>query len=222
MPGPDQLPLRRCSLRAIWVTSRRALVVALNALALVACHREQIAKSDGGTAQEGFFIRGGRGLQGEAIAFGVVAGRIVPIEDLPKANPVVDLGGRFVVPAFIDSHVHLSYYSVADALPRGGIVGAVDFAAPVASLELSYPIAVRRAGPMLTPIGGYPTRGWGAGGYGLEVASPAEAAQAVDRLLDAGADLIKVLDDNPASNPSVLATPHTTVWEGRVVAGAWP
>jgi imidazolonepropionase-like amidohydrolase len=45
---------------------------------------------------------------------------------------------------------------------------------------------------MITAVGGYPTQSWGQGGYGLEVASPLEAAAAVDRLADAGVALIKL------------------------------
>jgi len=47
---------------------------------------------------------------------------------------------------------------------------------------------------MLTAPGGYPTRSWGQGGYGLEVAD-AGAAAAVDDLADAGASLLKLALD---------------------------
>jgi imidazolonepropionase-like amidohydrolase len=96
-----------------------------------------------------------------------------------------------VVPAFIDSHVHLAYYAVADGLPAGGVVGAVDFAAPIAELGKSFSIAVAQSGPMITPLLGYPTQSWGQGGYGLEIGSVDEAVAAVDRVLDAGATFVK-------------------------------
>jgi imidazolonepropionase-like amidohydrolase len=87
--------------------------------------------------------------------------------------------------------VHLAYYAVADTLPPGGIVAAVDFAAPIAELERSFPIGVQQSGPMITSLLGYPTQSWGSGGYGLEVGSVEEAVAAVDRVLDAGATFVK-------------------------------
>lgn len=143
------------------------------------------------TGTGAWIARGGRGLDGQTLEIAVSGSRIVSRADVPRSSPVVDLTGYFVVPAFIDSHVHLAYYAVADALPAGGIVGAVDFAAPLAELGRTFPIAIMQSGPMLTPLLGYPTQSWGQGGFGLEVASPEEAAAAVDRVLDAGATFVK-------------------------------
>ena len=136
-------------------------------------------------------VKNARGAANVSVEFGVNGSRVVAVSDVPKGSPVVDLAGFFVVPAFIDSHVHLAYYAVAETLPAGGIVGAVDFAAPVEHLADRFAIAVTQAGPMITPLLGYPTQSWGSGGYGLEVASPEEAAAAVDRVLDAGATFVK-------------------------------
>jgi len=125
------------------------------------------------------------------VEFAVDGSRIASLSDVPSSSPTLDLTGFFVVPAFIDSHVHLAYYAVADGLPAGGVVGAVDFAAPIPHLASTFPIDVTQSGPMITPLLGYPTQSWGQGGFGLEVASPDEAAAAVDRLLDAGATFVK-------------------------------
>jgi len=106
---------------------------------------------------------------------------------------IVDAAGRWIVPAFIDSHVHLSYYPAAEALADGGIAGAVDHAAPVSFFDTSWaPLQVRGSGPMVTAVGGYPTQSWGAGGYGLEVADPQAATDAVVQLHGLGAGLIKL------------------------------
>jgi imidazolonepropionase-like amidohydrolase len=130
-------------------------------------------------------------VDGGAVSLGVDGERFVAIGDIDESARRVDLSGRFVVPAFIDSHVHLAYYAVAPELPAGGVAGVVDFAAPVATLAEPFPLFVRHSGPMITPLLGYPTQSWGSGGFGLEVASPEEAQSAVDRLLDEGASFIK-------------------------------
>jgi len=102
-------------------------------------------------------------------------------------------GGRTVVPAFIDSHVHLAYLPTAEGLARGGVAAAVDLAAPLDALGADAgPLEVRWAGPMLTVTGGYPTTSWGAGGYGIPVDAPAAADAAVAQVVAAGATLVKV------------------------------
>ncbi|HEX6764827.1 MAG TPA: hypothetical protein VF103_05100, partial [Polyangiaceae bacterium] len=175
--------------------ARALLAVALAAVA--SCHASGSSQTNPGgdpapaTGTGAWIARGARGLESENVELAVSASRFVRVADVPSSSPVVDLTGFFVVPAFIDSHVHLAYYAVADDLPAGGIVGAVDFAAPVAHLEKTFAIDVRQSGPMITPLLGYPTQGWGHDGFGLEVASPDEAAAAVDRLLDAGATFVK-------------------------------
>lgn len=52
---------------------------------------------------------------------------------------VVDVSGRWIVPAFLDSHVHLAYRPEAEALVAGGIAGAVDLAAPWTSSPRTSP-----------------------------------------------------------------------------------
>jgi imidazolonepropionase-like amidohydrolase len=117
------------------------------------------------------------------------------IEDVGSASSDVervDVSGRFLVPAFIDAHVHLSYYPVAEQLLARGVVAAVDLAAPLDAFSVgAQPLTLLASGPMLTAVAGYPTRTWGSEGYGLEVATAADAAAAVDSLVDAGAALIK-------------------------------
>ena len=162
-------------------------------LLALGCRSAQISPGDGNTAEPGgaWIVRGARDVNQREVTFGVDGTHIVSLDDVPKPSSSIDLDGYYVVPAFIDSHVHLSYYAVADRLPLGGVVGAADFAAPLPSLALASPIFVVHAGPMLTPLGGYPTESWGRDGYGLELASSADAAAAVDRLLDAGASFVK-------------------------------
>ncbi len=104
-----------------------------------------------------------------------------------------DLGGAWVVPGWIDSHVHLAYLDAAPELAEAGVVAAVDLAAPVDVFEVEgWPLEVLWAGPMITAPGGYPTQGWGSNGYGWQVSGVDEARAAVRALHEAGASLIKV------------------------------
>ena len=117
------------------------------------------------------------------------------------AQRVVNVGGRYIVPGFIDCHVHLAYYPVGAELLAGGIVAVLDLAAPLSALSVDHsPLRVLNAGPMITAKAGYPTTSWGAGGYGLEVTSPSTGAAAVETLFAAGAQAIKV----PLTAPPTL------------------
>jgi hypothetical protein len=68
----------------------------------------------------------------------------------------------------IDSHVHLSYWPVADKLARAGVVAAVDLGAPMDALGKGAAplVALVQAGPMLTSHDGYPINAWDPGGFG--------------------------------------------------------
>lgn len=114
-----------------------------------------------------------------------------------------DGAGRFLAPAFIDSHVHLAYLPQGAELAAGGVAAAIDLAAPLEFLAADHsPLRVLASGPMITAVGGYPTRSWGSEGYGIECADAADAAAGVNELRERGAGLIKlpitaapVLDD---------------------------
>ncbi|MET0790208.1 MAG: hypothetical protein ABW061_01690 [Polyangiaceae bacterium] len=143
----------------------------------------------------GFVLRGGSvfgvGKQNLLIDGGKVAA--VGVAD-DAAERVVDVAGRYIVPGFIDSHVHLAYYPGGAAeLASNGIVAVLDLAAPLKSLTVDHsPLRVLNAGPMITAPSGYPLNSWGADGYGLEVATPSAGVAAVETLLKAGVAAIKV------------------------------
>jgi len=144
---------------------------------------------------------------GASTDLGVRGGVVVPVSSLADA-PRVDLQGRFVVPAFIDTHVHVVYLPRGKELVAGGIAGVVDLAAPEARLDQpdGGPTTVF-AGPILTAPGGYPTQSWGRDGYGLEVSDADEARAAVDRLHAAGVGVIKTVvgASGPQLDPTTLA-----------------
>ena len=134
-------------------------------------------------------------LEGHAFGFDVADGVIVAPGSLGGEVVVRDMGGALVVPAFIDAHVHLSFWDVADAHARGGIALALDLASPEVTLTSppdTSPLLVLRAGPMITARGGYPLESWGHDGYGTECDDPASCASRADALITEGAYVIKV------------------------------
>jgi imidazolonepropionase-like amidohydrolase len=145
---------------------------------------------------DAFVLRGGHVVGRGVLDVEVRDGRIAALGEVDRALGVVDVGGRFLAPAFIDSHVHLRFLPVAEELARAGVAAAVDLAAPRSFLDELTDAAERptvlSAGPMLTAPGGYPTQSWGRDGYGLAVTAPDDARRRVAELADAGARLIKV------------------------------
>lgn len=132
-------------------------------------------------------------------------GRITHVGDVPKGMGTdVDVSGRFLVPAGVDSHVHLAYLPREREMADGGIAAVVDWASPIAWLDTPLSALDRVAsGPMLTAVGGYPTQTWGRDGYGLEVAGPEAGCAAVETVRARGARVIKV----PVTGPPALDGP---------------
>ena len=152
------------------------------------------SSSAGGTAEGLLF------LDGTVVGLGVadirvVDGKIGALGELQAeaGETVIDLGGRWVAPAFIDSHVHLAYMPAGSAFAARGVAGVVDLAAPVAIFGADMdPLRLLATGPMVTAELGYPTQSWGSGGYGIECADAAAAVAAVDMLAGLGAAAIKL------------------------------
>jgi imidazolonepropionase-like amidohydrolase len=130
-----------------------------------------------------------------------------PSLKVPDSVEAVEGEGAVVFPGMIDSHVHLSYYPVADALSKTGVLGAVDLAAPVSAFDsLPETLSLLLAGPMVTAENGYPTQSWGSNGYGLEVSTVQQAGQAVRDLVALGARVIKIpLDGSSLLTDEMIA-----------------
>ena len=124
-----------------------------------------------------------------------------------KGAERVDASGMLVLPGFIDSHVHIGFFSPVDIVTNG-VTTVRDLAWPV---DLIFELAERSraddfdgpsilaAGPMLTVPGGYPTRAaWAPPGTGLEIATPEAGRAAVAALARVGACVVKI-----ALNPEV-------------------
>ena len=213
---------------------RRALRPVVLAAALLAAGQ---ALLPGQAADPGLVLRGATIYatpEGPAIPDGVVvirAGKIAAVGassevPAPPNMPVVDLAGRTVLAGFWNSHVHFEgkVWEGADASPPTRIAEAVrdmltqwGFTTVFdTGSALANTLALRRRieageidGPTIFATGDimFPrgvTRGR------IEVGTPAEAAAASARLLDGGADALKVYaqtfwDLNLKLSPDVLA-----------------
>lgn len=125
-----------------------------------------------------------------------------PASDRPAAP-----GAGLRWPTIVDSHVHVSYWPIADRLARTGIGAVVDLAAPEPALATAAAPGAPRviaAGPMLTRPDGYPLDSWGADGYGIGCGDAACVTATIDRLARAGARVIKLALGNDGLAPPLV------------------
>jgi hypothetical protein len=100
-------------------------------------------------------------------------------------------------PPIVDSHVHVTYWPVADKLAASGVATVVDLSAPETALGARSAINVIASGPMLTRPNGYPLESWGVEGYGIECADAACVTASIDRMASKGARIVKIaMGDN--------------------------
>lgn len=147
--------------------------------------------------------------------------RSVGGEDRCGDAPRVDCRGLTLVPGFVDAHVHL-HLSDPEAVLAGGVTTVRDLGGPPGAARRGMnhagsDLRVLSAGRILTPVGGYPSRSWGADGSAREVDGPDDARQAVAEQVAAGACVIKVAledsHDRPLFEPDAL---HAIVGEARM------
>ncbi len=152
-------------------------------------------------------------------ALRVEGGRVVaagPADEIGQdGDERIILDSGFLVPAFIDSHVHMAYLPEDRAMAEGGVAGAVDLAAPLDQVGRASPLVLRWAGPMLTGPGGYPTRSWGRNGYGCELGTADEVDAALARIQAAGATVVK----SPAGSDGLAPALMTRAATGARAAG---
>jgi imidazolonepropionase-like amidohydrolase len=149
--------------------------------------------SDSNALPDAYVLTGGTVVGHGRADVEVSDGRIVAVGTGSPTAERIDVSGRFLVPAFVDSHVHLAYLPEAAAMADGGVAAAIDLAAPLGFLSsLPFRPHVLASGPMITAVDGYPTESWGRNGYGLECADVAAIRAAVEQVADAGARVIKV------------------------------
>jgi imidazolonepropionase-like amidohydrolase len=151
-----------------------------------------------------------------------------PAADAPEpgAGELVDVDG-FLMPAVADRHVHIGLADPAAVLVRG-VTAVRDCAWPP---DVIFPLAdaselpsyngplIRAVGPMLTALGGYPTRDrWAPQGTGLEVRDADEAGRAVEMLVGRGAVAIKV-SLNADAGPTVRDAELAAICDTAVARG---
>lgn len=124
---------------------------------------------------------------------------------IPAGAQTVDVQGATVLPGFINTHVHSAYdEDTLKAWAQGGVTtvrdlgnggsreGLFAFRDEVrGEPECARLVAV---GPMVTVPDGYPIAPWG--GQALTVDSPEDARQKVARLIEDGAEVVKIAIDS--------------------------
>jgi len=119
---------------------------------------------------------------------------------VPNGAKIIDVKGSYILPGFINAHVHSGYTaSNLKEWAKAGVTSVRDvgnlsttpeegFIIRAALLKDTMNARLVAAGPLVTTVGGY-------GNY--PVTSPNDAMQKTQGLIDAGADLIKIaIEDN--------------------------
>ncbi len=124
-----------------------------------------------------------------------------PDMEIPDDSFIVNIQGKTILPGFINSHVHMAFDRRSlIKWAREGVTTVRDLRASTPYPENLFktrnslnanPKCARliAAGLFINVEGGYPVARWG--GYMETVRSPEEAKQAVNKLIDDGADVIK-------------------------------
>ena len=124
-----------------------------------------------------------------------------PDIEIPADSFIVKVQGKTILPGFINSHVHWAFNRKnLRKWAREGVTTVRDLGRSTAypenlfktrnSLNANHKCArLVAVGLFINVEGGYPAALWG--GYMETVRSPEEARQAVNKLIDAGADVIK-------------------------------
>jgi len=120
---------------------------------------------------------------------------------IPANANIIDVQGGTILPGFINAHVHAAYSAwTLKAWAKGGVTTVRDLGAfgPYTRAKFvtrdtlnANPKCARlfAVGSFINAEGGYPMAYWG--GHVVTVTSPEEARQAVNKLIDDGADVIK-------------------------------
>lgn len=137
---------------------------------------------------------------------GVIVNLAASLPEPPASANQVDLGGAYILPPFIDSHIHLipqfgeaQISNGQTELARAGVIGGVDMSVSLGELP-HYTGYWLGAGPMIGLNDGQ----FGFPGLGTPITTPGDALAAVDLAFGAGARVISV-DINTDVNDAALA-----------------
>ncbi|UCE42751.1 MAG: amidohydrolase family protein [Candidatus Aminicenantes bacterium] len=121
--------------------------------------------------------------------------------EVPEGAMVIPLKGETILPGFINAHIHNGYnehnlktwafHGVTTVRDLGGDPKNNLFSFRDKALKNPQLARLIAAGPMITVPGGYPKIPWGSPA-GLPITSPDDARDQTIRLLDEGADIIKI------------------------------
>lgn len=83
---------------------------------------------------------------------------------LPKADETIDVSGQWIVPGFVDNHVHLGRVEADPGIwIRAGVTTLVDNGSSLSPAELARRYRggphIEACGPIITAVGGYPAVG---------------------------------------------------------------
>ena len=121
--------------------------------------------------------------------------------EIPAHAKLIDVQGGTILPGFINAHVHAAYNEVMlKTWAIDGVTTVRDLGAYSPYMDelfirrdalCAIPTCARlvAVGSFINVAGGYPVAFWG--GHVVAVSTPKDAQQAVNRLVDAGADVIK-------------------------------
>ncbi len=115
-----------------------------------------------------------------------------------SCSRVIKLGDATILPGFIESHAHLTYQNVdANTVLKHGITTVRDVGGPLMKpIGGEGSLRLLSSGPIIQPPNGYPLNIFGGtSGYdqiGLTVSNAQEAEEAVQKLVDGGAAVIKI------------------------------
>ncbi len=121
--------------------------------------------------------------------------------DIPSNIKRIDVSGATILPGFFNAHVHQAYYEhYLKTWAQAGVTTVRDLGGNPQNNLFAFRDRVNQnpqyarlvaAGPLVTVPNGYPTVPFG-GAYSFYVTSTEDARQKVNKLLDDGADLIKI------------------------------
>jgi imidazolonepropionase-like amidohydrolase len=128
--------------------------------------------------------------------------------EIPEGAEVIPLKGSTILPGFINAHIHNGYNKhnlktwaingVTTVRDLGGNLKNNLFSFRNKSLKNPRLARLVVAGPMITVPGGYPKVPWGSPA-GFPVSSPDDARKKTIKLLDDGADIIKIALESGAT-----------------------
>ncbi len=128
--------------------------------------------------------------------------------EIPGGAEVITLKGATILPGFINAHIHNGYNNYnLKTWAKNGVTTVRDLGGNIRNNLFSFrnkslknPRLARlvAAGPMITVPGGYPKVPWGSPA-GYPVKSPDDARRKTMKLLDDGADIIKIALESGAT-----------------------